>query len=259
MVPGADPVTDDSARGGSGKRMQKEYYYPTQIYFTDLPAGEQINRQILPHIYAWREQDPQGVVRTNTPQVGAWHSHTEMHTRKEYNLLTAEIFEFVYGVYHDLGYDPAFEPVCDSMWVNINPRYSHNRHHTHPHALWSGVYYVQTPANCGLIYFTDPRPQAQVLTPYYDPDRRKMETWNEVYFQPQSGRIIVFPAWLDHAVQPNLSEETGQAADRISVSFNFYQRRVGVQSNNPHRQEIVRQDLEQDVGQNTNKDSDSDS
>ena len=232
------------------KRMNKEYYYPTQVYFTDLADGESINQKILPALYAWRQGDPNGVVRTNTPQLGAWHSATDMHTRKEYLPLVVEIFEFLHGVYDDLRYDPAFEAVCDSMWVNINPKYAHNRHHTHPHALWSGVYYVQTPENCGLLYFNDPRPQAQVLTPYYDPARRKMETWNEVHYQPQAGRLIIFPAWLDHAVQPNLTAAEGRSADRISVSFNFYQRRRGARSSNPHRKEVVRADLDKSASPN---------
>ena len=229
------------------KRLNKEYYYPTQIYFTDLPDGSALNEKMLPCIYDWREKDPKGVLRTNTPQLGAWHSATDMHTRPEYRELVAGLFEFIHGVYDDLGYDPGFEPVCDSMWVNINPRYSYNRFHSHPHALWSGVYYVQTPENCGQICFNDPRPQAQVLTPYYDPERRRMETWNEVLYQPRGGRVIVFPAWLGHAVQPNLSDREGPAGDRISVSFNFYQRRRGVTASSPGRKEIVRQDLEADA------------
>ena len=173
---------------GEAKRFNKEYYYPTQIYFTDLPSGESLNAALLPHIYAWRSENPDGVHRTNAPGLGGWHSPTDMHTRTEYRDLVAELFEFMHGVYDDLGYDQDFEPVCDSMWVNINPRYAGNRFHSHPHALWSGVYYVQTPENCGLICFNDPRPQAQVLTPYYDPDRRRMETWNEVLYQPKGGR-----------------------------------------------------------------------
>ncbi len=235
----------------ASKRMNKEYYYPTQVYFTDLHDGEKLNGLVLPDIYSWRRDDPEGLLRTNTPQLGAWHSPTDMHIRLRYRPLVAEIFEFMHGVYDDLGYDPAYEPVCDSMWVNINPRYSHNRFHSHPHALWSGVYYVQTPENCGLLYFNDPRPQAQVLTPYYDPTRRRMETWNEVLYQPKAGRLIVFPAWLGHAVQPNLSEEAGSAGDRISVSFNFYQRRRDATVPNPNRKEIVRRDLDDGAGSET--------
>lgn len=225
------------------KRMHKEYYYPTQVYFTDLANGDALNVELIEHIRAWRTRDPKGVVRTNTPQAGGWHSPTDMHTRAEYTPLLLEIFEMVQGIFDDQGYDRDFEAACDSMWANINPRYAYNRHHTHPHALWSGVYYVQTPDNCGLLYFNDPRPQTQILPPYFDPQRRSMETWNEVYYQPQAGRLIIFPAWLVHAVQPNLSESEGEAGDRISVSFNFYQRRRGLENYNPHRNEVVLSDL----------------
>ena len=232
--------SDESAQS---KRMNKDYFYPTQVYFTDLRQSEELNEYLKDRIYAWRDEDPEGTVRSNVAQIGAWHGPTDMHSRKEYNGLTAGIFEFIHGVYDDLGYDQAYEPVCDSMWANINPRYAYNRHHTHPHALWSGVYYVQTPENCGLLYLTDPRPQAQILTPYYDPQRRKADSWSEVHYQPQEGRVIAFPAWLVHATQPNLSDKEGRDGDRISVSFNFYQRRRGGEHRNPYRNEIVRDDL----------------
>jgi uncharacterized protein (TIGR02466 family) len=234
-----------SEQGGAAgpKRMSRDLFFPTPIYFTDLGEADTINDELKGHIYAWREADPHGTFRTNVPQVGGWHSATDMHTRGEFNRLTLEIFEFVQGVFDHLGYSPDFEPACDSMWANINPRYAYNRHHSHPHALWSGVYYVQTPPNCGLFYITDPRPQAQVQPPYYDPQRRKAETWNEVHYQPQEGRIIVFPGWLLHAVQPNLSEESGPEGDRISVSFNFYQRRRADSAAGSSRREIVRGDL----------------
>jgi uncharacterized protein (TIGR02466 family) len=227
----------------STKRMNKDSFFPTQIYFTDIPGADELNEYLKKKIYAWQKEDPQGTFRTNIPQIGAWHSATDMQVRPEYNRLTAEIFEMTHGIYHDLGYDPAFEPVCDSMWVNINPKYSYNRHHTHPHALWSGVYYVQTPDNCGLLSFTDPRPQTQILPPYFDPQRRAAETWNEIHYQPQEGRLIIFPAWLVHAVQPNLTESVGRKGDRISISFNLYQRRLGSKAGNPHRAEVTREDL----------------
>jgi uncharacterized protein (TIGR02466 family) len=229
--------------GASEKKMARDHFFPTPIYYTDLHDAASINARVKERVYAWRGEDPQGEFRTNEPATGGWHSVTDMHTRREYDILTVEIFEFIHGIFTSLGYDPEFEPVCDSMWVNINPRHASNRHHTHPHALWSGVYYVQTPVNCGLLYFTDPRPQAMVMPPYYDLTRRAASTWNEVHYQPQEGRLIAFPAWLPHAVQPNLSDAPGDAADRISVSFNFYQRRIGAGPSSPHRREVVRGDL----------------
>ena len=60
-----------------------------------------------------------------------------------------------------------------------------------------------------------------------------------MFYQPLDGRLIVFPAWLVHAVHPNLSEEEGEAGERISVSFNFYQIRRGSQLRNPNRKAVV--------------------
>ncbi|MFT5174757.1 MAG: hypothetical protein ACI8W7_002946 [Gammaproteobacteria bacterium] len=209
----------------AAKTMSRDLFFPTPIFYTDLHDGVAINAHIASLIYQWRVDDPHGELRTNEPQSGGWHSRTQMHTRREYDPLTAQIFEFIHGVFIDMGYDPDFEPACDSMWANINPRHASNRQHTHPRALWSGVYYVQTPADCGLLYFSDPRAQAQVMPPYYDLQRRPADTWHEVHYQPIAGRLVVFPAWLPHAVQPNMSTLLGTQGDRISVSFNFHQQR----------------------------------
>ena len=42
--------------------------------------------------------------------------------------------------------------------------------------------------------------------------------WREVNLNPIPGRIVIFPAWLWHSVEPNESNDI-----RISVSFNFIQ------------------------------------
>ena len=78
--------------------------------------------------------------------------------------------------------------------------------------LWSGVYYVQSNADSGRIFFTDPRYQATMYSPRYAPGKdRKAEVWSEVYYQPIEGRLILFPSWLMHEVEPNLSESEGKA------------------------------------------------
>ena len=85
------------------KRMSKDGFFPTPIYFTDLADAKELNEQLKKDIRAWRERDPQGTVRSNVAQAGAWHSSTDMHTRSEFNPLTLEIFEMVQGIYDDLG------------------------------------------------------------------------------------------------------------------------------------------------------------
>ena len=259
-------MTDDTA-SAPAKRMARDWFFPTPVYHTDLAHAKDLNARLVADIHAWRERDPGGTFRSNVPQLGGWHSATDMHLRAEFTELTLEIFELLHGVFADQGYDDAYEPVCDSMWANINPRGAFNRHHTHPHALWSGVYYVRTPDDCGLLCLTDPRSQAHVITPYFDPRRRSAHTWAEAYYQPVAGRLIAFPAWLVHSTNPNMAsadleasgfrgedgkardeaaragEEVSRADERISVSFNFRQRRRDIDPATAPANEVVRADL----------------
>ena len=56
----------------------------------------------------------------------------------------------------------------------------------------------------------------------YLPRRTKTEIpkslWREASLEPVPGRILIFPAWVWHGVEPNESNDI-----RISVSFNFTQ------------------------------------
>jgi len=205
--------------------LAREFYFPTPIYYADLPEARSLNEAIKPRIYAWRTEDQEGIHRSNVKRVGSWHSQLNMHCREEYRRLTEQILVATRKIFDDLGYDPAYEPAIDNMWVNINPRYGYNRTHIHPNVLWSGVYYVQAPPDCGRIYFTDPRAQVLILTPRYAPAvPRKAEAWSEVYYEAIEGRLILFPSWLAHEVEPNLCNLEGSDGDRISISFNLYQR-----------------------------------
>ncbi len=212
----------DATRANS---VMMERYFPTLIFYQDLPDAAELNARVKPHIYAWRAADQEGIVRSNVRQVGSWHSGLDMNQREEYRELAERILAMVQEVYERLDYDPVCEAACDNMWAIVNPRYAYNRSHTHPGVLWSGVYYVQTPPDSGRIFFTDPRSQAQVIRPRLDPNKPlPAEAWSEVYYQPIEGRVLLFPAWLLHEVEPNLSDREGPEGDRISVAFNVYQR-----------------------------------
>ena len=98
--------------------------------------------------------------------------------------------------------------------------------HIHPDCLWSGVYYVKTPANCGVIEFTDPRTPNLMRKGVFDPKKKRLrECWSSVKYNPVAGKMLVFPAWLYHAVMPNMSTADGTDVDRVIISFNLSQRR----------------------------------
>jgi len=145
-----------------------------------------------------------------------------MHTREEYVDMGKEALKVGQQIHETLGLNPKTEPVIDNMWANVSQFGAHNRNHTHPGSHFSFVYYLQCPENCGQIWFSDPRAQAVAVQLPYNPEKpRKKETLNEVYWAPIPGRLIMFPSWAVHEVEPNLSELKGKKGFRVSVSGNM--------------------------------------
>jgi uncharacterized protein (TIGR02466 family) len=101
-----------------------------------------------------------------------------------------------------------------SCWAIVNGKLAFNSVHNHPNSILSGVYYLQAPENCGGIFFSDPRPASQMLIP---PVKEfNLWTFPKVSYKPHEGTMLLFPSWLLHGVEMNVSEEV-----RISVSFNI--------------------------------------
>jgi uncharacterized protein (TIGR02466 family) len=140
-----------------------------------------------------------------------------MQNKPEYKPLVDELFKMVHKVFEEECLDK--QPVLGNMWANINPSGGYNKPHVHPNSLFSGVYYVKTPSNCGRLICQDPRPGIQTVMPTRKSVEIPKYLWRDVHLQPQENRVVMFPAWLWHSVEPNQSKDI-----RISVSFNFIQR-----------------------------------
>jgi len=102
----------------------------------------------------------------------------------------------------------------DNFWFNINRYKDFNLEHDHPNSILSGVYYVKTPKNSGNLIFKNNNNRHLYL-----PDDCLIEynTLNSssYFLPPQENCLHIFPSWLMHYVEPNLSNE-----ERISFSFN---------------------------------------
>jgi uncharacterized protein (TIGR02466 family) len=192
--------------------MIRELYFPTPIYVLDI-KDQSINEQLEKDILNWYNKD-KGINRTN---VNGWHSKTTMHEMPEYKRLTDALYEAQKKIYIEEDLDS--EPFLGNMWANVNPKGGMNRAHVHPNSLWSGVYYVKANKNSGHLKIDDPRSIASMSRPRLKEKQHPIRLWRETSFEPKVGRLIMFPAWLVHAVDPNLSDEL-----RISVSFNFMQK-----------------------------------
>ena len=191
------------------KMLIKEQFFPTTVYGKDLQLD---NNTLAQHIIQWSQQD-QGVKKTN---MNGWHSTTDMHLKKEYQVLVDELYKMQHEIFQEEWLDR--KPMLGNMWANINYSGGYNRPHVHPNCLFSGVYYVKTQPQCGELVVNDPRPGIQTMMPTRKSGQPPKHLWREAHIEPIQGRLIMFPAWLWHCVEPNQSNDM-----RISVSFNFVQ------------------------------------
>ena len=189
--------------------MIKEQFFPTTIYAKDIQLD---NETLSNNIVNWSQQDP-GVKKTN---MNGWHSKPEMHLKSEYQQLVQELYKMQEEIYQEEWLDR--QPKLGNMWANINYPGGYNRPHVHPNCLFSGGYYVKANKNSGVFVANDPRPGIQTMMPTRKQGRPPKHLWREVHLEPIPGRIIMFPAWLWHCVEPNQSNDI-----RISISFNFIQ------------------------------------
>jgi uncharacterized protein (TIGR02466 family) len=207
-------------------KFSKKAYFPTLVFQIDLADPKALNEHLLKTIYAERDKDREGIARSNFKELGGWHSHNNLHKNAAYSELVNQITTSSARVSKELGYNKDYKLDIGTMWSIINPPGSANRAHVHPGCLWSGVYYIQAPENAGSIEFVEPRTVHLMNQARYIPNqKRPQDCWTKVRFAPTAGRMLIFPSWLYHAVDPNLSKEPGDAANRIIVSFNLNQKK----------------------------------
>lgn len=129
-----------------------------------------------------------------------------------------------------VGVDPTVKHEIANYWINIKHPGLDNHHHLdsnaphfHPNYFLSCVYYPKVSDNCGDLYFMSPFPGAKYALPF--PLLSKQSIYNDVEWsvKPETGKLVIFPSWLTHWVNPNHSQE-----DRISIAFNIALPRVHV-------------------------------
>ena len=142
-----------------------------------------------------------------------WQTHQDLHLRPEFKDLVDLIHQATRGVLDYLRLDVDGMEIT-GCWANVNPSGAPHSLHTHPNNLLSGVYYVRTGSGSDAIRFVDPRVQARQLAPKVR--ERSQVNSMDAFVQAPAGRLVLFPAWLQHSVPANAS---GQ--ERISIAFNL--------------------------------------
>jgi len=109
------------------------------------------------------------------------------------------------------------EITLDRSWSTYTDKYQFQTPHSHALYAVIGVYYIKTNDHSGDLLLHDPRGSHNFL-PTFEKDHNGTLLSDRSYwrFKPKSGNLILFPAYLIHSVEPNMSDEK-----RISLAMNF--------------------------------------
>jgi uncharacterized protein (TIGR02466 family) len=198
--------------------------FPSLVFHYQVPGSRAMNATFLRFILEERLADPTGLQLSNVGVLGGWHSRNSLYREPVFKPLVDAIATVAQTIARRLDYDPKLKFTLDQMWAVVNPPGAYNNEHLHPHALWSGAYYVQVPENAGRLRFVDPRPGNVMLCAQHrqgaeQPEEAKLAIAHE----PLEGNLVMFPGYLPHLVEPNLSRLDGEAGLRIAISFNLAQ------------------------------------
>jgi uncharacterized protein (TIGR02466 family) len=145
----------------------------------------------------------------NRSNAGGWQSDIANHHNSEIRSLLNSCVDVCQEVSDTWKLDQHIK--MKNMWVNINRKNNFNYPHYHPKSLFSGVYYVNATADAGNLVIK--RPDIQE---HYIDNLDSTYTQKHFCVSPKSGLFVLFPSYLNHFVEQNLSDET-----RISIAINF--------------------------------------
>jgi len=216
-------VTLESKSGSGAMEIQRRFATPLLVMAVSNASA--LNDELRGVILGRAAVDP-GVQRSNN---GGWQSDGDFAdwsgAAGEALLATAQAAaNSATAVQTDEGLLYGAPEWKVNAWANINRAGHGNRAHHHPAAFWSGVYWVDAgggedgSARGGEFEMHDPR---GILPAFYAPRLRYavegcLSAGGQDFFMPSSGVMVLFPAWLVHAVRPYAGDGV-----RISVAFNL--------------------------------------
>ena len=187
-------------------------FFSTPIWVSTVTNYKKTNEEIYKYIKNLQNIDNKGILKSN---IKGWHSKNfdlkDPSVLNFINLITPNINQVMKDMNWDLERQTA---KISGMWSIINVGGASNARHHHGNSDISAAYYVRAPKNSGEIVFYDPRPAPVFSHPTSVSSNSLNAMVNSI--NPVEGGLILFPSYLDHSVNANLSNE-----ERIVISFNI--------------------------------------
>ena len=192
--------------------------FATPIFTFDDAGNPELDAELTGRLVRESEGSP-GIARSNS---GGWHSVPDLSRRPEpcYQDLMHRVVARVQTAFLELA--RAQDTTMDlryrfgvQAWAMVMRHGHHALVHDHAEAHFSVAYYpdagdadLDLYPDSGKLSFVDPRRGGTVIP--------GIELFpSQFAIQPQPGRLVVFPGWLQHFVQPYRG-----GRPRVSISCN---------------------------------------
>lgn len=171
-----------------------KHLFTTPIKIVSFPNFEEINKKI-----------------GNAMSLGFKNNFTDNLPKDEANKIE-KLFKDEAELYLKELTAKQIDLILRQSWTTSTLKYQFQTPHEHSGNTVIGVYYVRTNEKSGDILLHDPR-GANCFIPKFE-DGLSGRSYHRI--TPKTGDLLLFPAYIVHSVEPNLSDET-----RISLAMNF--------------------------------------
>ena len=181
--------------------------FPTRLWVFDLSSLSAHFDSWRHYLHEWRKNFPEPGGNSNRK---GWISEKILFDKPEFNELKKAT---------EYAFDTVFRQMLSGKtvayqlegWANIHDQGGYNIFHNHANALLSGCFYLSTPQGSSPFVMKDPRPGV-LLSPFQGPGINCNQL---LHLAPKEGILIIFPHWLEHAVESHES-----ALPRESIAMN---------------------------------------
>lgn len=191
--------------------------FPTPIYSVSIPPTEQEYVELDAVLAQSFSTVPENNWALESGKSTGDHD-LYLYSVPQMQWLMTQVMPHVELFWQQLNYRHDSDVRITSAWANLHKYGQTTGQHNHCggaiKAHISAVYYFKKPAMSGDIEFVDPLEQLHRMTPVHE----YSEVSGSMYKAIPTNQfdLLLFPSWLMHRTQPNLSQE-----DRIAISMNF--------------------------------------
>ena len=181
-------------------------FFPSLLLRAQVAGREAIREGLMPEIAVIRSEIPSGPSHAwASPVYTTMMTDDGLHRRAGFqavaDIFTGEILAFAERKSVDLESQAI---AIDRCWLNVLGKGDSIDVHNHPNSFYTGLYFVQAPADGAQLFLYHPAAEMGFSMPF-----TKETTLNQraYVYRPRSGDLLVYESHIVHSIQVHGSDQ----------------------------------------------------